>query len=103
MASTFKDDNYLVVHCSAGVGRTGGPPDHLTTCPPSGTFLALQHLTELVRSGESSIDILATVLLLRETRPKMVQTLQQYSFLYQVTSRYTNQQIHYHFFHGKHH
>jgi len=71
VASTFKDDNYLVVHCSAGVGRTG-------------TFLALQHLTELVRSGESSVDILATVLLLRETRPKMVQTLQQYSFLYQA-------------------
>jgi len=71
VASTFKDDNYLVVHCSAGVGRTG-------------TFLALQHLTELVRSGESSIDILGTVLLLRETRPKMVQTLQQYSFLYQA-------------------
>ena len=27
----------------------------------AGTFLALQHLTELVKSGESSIDILSTV------------------------------------------
>jgi len=64
-----------VVHCSAGVGRTG-------------TYLALQHLTEQVKAGAESIDILGTVLLLRELRPKMVQTQEQYSFIYQVMDEF---------------
>lgn len=71
VVEAHRDDSYSIVHCSAGVGRTG-------------TFLALQHLTELVKNGESSIDILSTVLQLRELRPKMVQSLQQYMFLYQA-------------------
>jgi len=79
VAETHRDDNYTIVHCSAGVGRTG-------------TFLALQHLTELVKSRESSIDILSTVLQLRELRPKMVQSLQQYTFLYQAMDMFIKMQ-----------
>lgn len=75
VAIQYKDDHYSVVHCSAGVGRTG-------------TYLALQHLTEQVKAGAESIDILGTVLLLRELRPKMVQTQEQYSFIYQVMDEF---------------
>lgn len=49
----------------------------------SGTYLALASLTEQITSGYGTIDIMETVLKLREKRPKMVQTQEQYLFLYQ--------------------
>lgn len=80
VASTFKDSDYTVVHCSAGVGRTG-------------TYLALASLTEQVQGGCGSIDIMETVLKLREKRPKMVQTQEQYLFLYQCMAVFVRRWI----------
>lgn len=75
VAANFRDADYSVVHCSAGVGRTG-------------TYLALHSLTEQIKAGCDSIDILDTVLKLREKRPKMVQTAEQYTFLYQALATF---------------
>ncbi|XP_017960654.1 phosphatidylinositol phosphatase PTPRQ [Drosophila navojoa] len=61
----------IVVHCSAGVGRTG-------------TFIGLDLIMQRLKS-ESKINIFETVKKLRFQRMKMVQTLQQYTFLYSCT------------------
>ncbi|EDV98240.1 receptor-type tyrosine-protein phosphatase eta [Drosophila grimshawi] len=68
-----KRPNYspIVVHCSAGVGRTG-------------TFIALDLIMQRLKS-ESKINIFETVKKLRFQRMKMVQTQQQYAFLYACT------------------
>ena len=49
----------------------------------SGTYLALLSLTQQIQAGCDSVDIMQTVSQLREKRPKMVQTQEQYLFLYQ--------------------
>lgn len=61
----------IVVHCSAGVGRTG-------------TFIGLDLIMQRLKS-ESKINIFETVKKLRFQRMKMVQTQQQYTFLYACT------------------
>ena len=55
----------LLVHCSAGVGRTG-------------TYIALHNLLQQRKEGE--VDILKCVAKLREQRYQMVQTVQQYRY-----------------------
>ena len=50
----------------------------------AGTYLALASLTQQVEAGCQAVDVLGTVLQLRARRPKMVQTQEQYTFLYQV-------------------
>ena len=45
-------------------------------------------LNQQVQAGCDSVDILHTVLQLRERRPKMVQTQEQYSFIYQCLSHF---------------
>ncbi|XP_052763599.1 receptor-type tyrosine-protein phosphatase alpha-like [Mya arenaria] len=57
-----------VVHCSAGVGRTG-------------TYIALDILTK-EGEAEGAIDIAGCVTKMRKNRPNMVQTLGQYQFLH---------------------
>ncbi|KZL78684.1 protein-tyrosine phosphatase 2 [Colletotrichum tofieldiae] len=73
-------ENPRIIHCSAGVGRTG-------------TFITLEHLIrELDKGaldnydgdGEGDDLIFATVDTLREQRRSMVQAESQYLFLYQV-------------------
>lgn len=69
--------NPRIIHCSAGVGR-------------SGTFIALEHLLAQVESGailDAKVDedmIYDVVNCLREQRMLMVQTEGQYQFLYEV-------------------
>ncbi|CAI8053567.1 Receptor-type tyrosine-protein phosphatase alpha, partial [Geodia barretti] len=58
----------LLVHCSAGVGRTG-------------TFIAIDHVLEQ-RETEGVVDIPGVILKLRQQRTKMVQTLDQYIFIH---------------------
>uniref|UniRef100_A0A5S6QYN0 protein-tyrosine-phosphatase n=1 Tax=Trichuris muris TaxID=70415 RepID=A0A5S6QYN0_TRIMR len=58
----------VVVHCSAGVGR-------------SGTFIALDQLLQSVRSADI-IDVFGTVYQMRKERVWMVQSEQQYVFIH---------------------
>ena len=64
-----------LVHCSAGVGRTG-------------TMLALNKIMEDIDRGSKDIDIFNTVLNLRSERVFMVQKLVQYEFLHVCTDYY---------------
>ncbi|CAF3445160.1 unnamed protein product [Rotaria socialis] len=70
----FGQDGPIVVHCSAGVGRTG-------------VFLTLSIVLERVRY-EGVIDVFQTVKLLRTQRPALVQTEDQYQFCYRSALEY---------------
>ena len=66
----------IVVHCSAGVGRTG-------------TFIALYKIMQRINEGNiDDIDIYNVVFALREDRTLMVQKKAQYKFLYQCVAEY---------------
>jgi protein tyrosine phosphatase len=66
----------ILVHCSAGVGRTG-------------TFIAMDHLLEQAKK-QNGIDVYACVTSLRESRMHMVQSLDQYRFIHRaVLEAYT--------------
>ncbi|NXA06434.1 PTPRU phosphatase, partial [Sapayoa aenigma] len=60
----------VLVHCSAGIGRTG-------------TFIALDFLLKMGKS-EYKVDVFHCVQQLREQRVSMVQTKEQYIFLYEA-------------------
>ncbi|BET01485.1 protein-tyrosine phosphatase 10d [Nesidiocoris tenuis] len=60
----------IVVHCSAGVGR-------------SGTFIALDRILQSLNHGTDSVDIFGIVWGMRKERVWMVQTEQQYICIYQ--------------------
>ncbi|XP_037837161.1 receptor-type tyrosine-protein phosphatase O [Kryptolebias marmoratus] len=66
-ANRIKDP--IIVHCSAGVGRTG-------------TFMALDRLMQHIREHEF-VDILGMVSEMRSHRVSMVQTEEQYVFIHQ--------------------
>ncbi|XP_052243587.1 tyrosine-protein phosphatase Lar-like isoform X4 [Dreissena polymorpha] len=61
--------NPTVVHCSAGVGRTG-------------TFIAVDHLLQHIRDHED-VDIFQLVLDMRKHRCNMVQTEDQFIYIYE--------------------
>ncbi|XP_051579937.1 LOW QUALITY PROTEIN: phosphatidylinositol phosphatase PTPRQ [Myxocyprinus asiaticus] len=65
------DNTTIVVHCSAGVGRTG-------------VFIAMDHLVQHMRDHDF-VDIYGLVAELRSERMCMVQNLVQYMFLHQST------------------
>ncbi|KAI1719472.1 protein-tyrosine phosphatase domain-containing protein [Ditylenchus destructor] len=67
----------VVVHCSAGIGRTG-------------TFIVLDILMNRIKriGPHCAIDIPKTVRMLREQRATMVQTEAQYRFIYYAISAY---------------
>ncbi|KAK3607688.1 hypothetical protein CHS0354_010677, partial [Potamilus streckersoni] len=60
----------MVVHCSAGIGRTG-------------TFLALDYLVDQAEQL-GSIDVFSCVETLRKQRANLVQNVEQYRFLHEA-------------------
>ncbi|KAE8292694.1 Tyrosine-protein phosphatase non-receptor type 7 [Larimichthys crocea] len=74
------DRGPIIVHCSAGIGRTG--------CFIVGS-IGCQQLRE---SGQ--VDILETVCQLRLDRGGMIQTTEQYQFLYSMLAQYSSQLQH---------
>merc|ERR1719210_2492612 len=60
----------VLVHCVAGAGRSG---------TFAGCFCALEQMSQI---GET--DIFGSVLQLRSVRPQLVETLEQYRFIYEV-------------------
>eukprot|EP00050_Salpingoeca_kvevrii_P020193 m.95675 g.95675 ORF g.95675 m.95675 type:complete len:385 (+) comp8758_c0_seq4:17-1171(+) len=59
----------LVVHCSAGIGRTG-------------TFIAIDQLLERIERSDPCLDVRAIVQIMRTRRTGMVQTSKQYKFIH---------------------
>ncbi|KAM6960909.1 tyrosine-protein phosphatase non-receptor type 5 [Aplochiton taeniatus] len=70
----------VIVHCSAGIGRTG-------------CFIATSILCKQLRS-EGVVDILKTTCQLRLDRGGMIQTCEQYQFVHHVLSLYEKQLSH---------
>ncbi|KAG5270152.1 hypothetical protein AALO_G00189330 [Alosa alosa] len=68
----------VIVHCSAGIGRTG-------------CFIATSILCKQLRN-EGVVDILKTTSQLRLDRGGMIQTAEQYQFVHHVLSLYEKQQ-----------
>ncbi|KAK4878654.1 hypothetical protein RN001_011160 [Aquatica leii] len=66
----------IVVHCSAGIGRTG-------------CFLAILNGIQQLRSN-FNVDVLAILCSLRLNRGGMVQTAEQYELIHRVLSLYTD-------------
>ncbi|XP_076448672.1 receptor-type tyrosine-protein phosphatase alpha-like [Babylonia areolata] len=64
----------MLVHCSAGIGRTG-------------TFIALDMLTHQADTT-GKVSVFPTVRRLRNQRVNMVQTLSQYKFLHEVVQEW---------------
>uniref|UniRef100_A0A0X3NNL7 protein-tyrosine-phosphatase n=2 Tax=Schistocephalus solidus TaxID=70667 RepID=A0A0X3NNL7_SCHSO len=69
----------IVVHCSAGIGRTG-------------TFIVIDMLINYIKrmGPQCDIDISRTVQAVREQRSGMVQTETQYRFIYKAVQSYVS-------------
>ncbi|XP_026223963.1 tyrosine-protein phosphatase non-receptor type 7 [Anabas testudineus] len=70
----------IIVHCSAGIGRTG-------------CFIASSICCQQLRET-GQVDILETVCQLRLDRGGMIQTTEQYQFLYATLAQYSSQLQH---------
>ena len=71
--SSISEGSVALVHCSAGVGRTG-------------TFIALCIIRLLINNNQN-ISIFNEVRKLREQRWGMVHTLSQYEYLYDFAEK----------------
>lgn len=69
------DRGPILVHCSAGVGRTG-------------TFLALDTLIGQIDDGATQINVFECVSQLRYQRNFLVQSIKQYIFVYRAIMEY---------------
>ena len=69
-------DKPIVIHCSAGIGRTGA-------------FCALSTAIERTKT-EGLVDVFHTIKHLPTQRPHMVQTVEQYIFCYRAIKEYVD-------------
>ena len=69
----------LLVHCSAGVGRTG-------------TFIVIDHVMDAIKQG-NKVDLVELIHHIREDRMTMVQHTVQYKFAYQACINYAQSHI----------
>ncbi|XP_046561103.1 receptor-type tyrosine-protein phosphatase T-like [Haliotis rubra] len=84
----LQDKGPMVVHCSAGVGRTGA-------------FIALDYLVDEAET-DHNVNVFMCVSKMRHNRMNMVQTLKQYEFVHDVVleainsrgTRYTSSEFH---------
>ncbi|KAA3679387.1 tyrosine-protein phosphatase non-receptor type 11 [Paragonimus westermani] len=69
----------IIVHCSAGIGRTG-------------TFIVIDMLINYIKTMglNCDLDISRTIQMVREQRSGMVQTETQYRFIYKAVQQYVN-------------
>ncbi|KAK6025761.1 Protein-tyrosine phosphatase [Ostertagia ostertagi] len=71
----------VLVHCSAGVGRTG-------------TIISVNYIRELIKSAElESLDLFDLVMNLRKQRASMVQTQDQYQFVHKCVAYYCRRHL----------
>ncbi|XGW30376.1 hypothetical protein V3C99_009393 [Haemonchus contortus] len=76
-----KTDAPVLVHCSAGVGRTG-------------TIISVNYIRELIKSAElESLDLFDLVMSLRKQRASMVQTQDQYQFVHKCVAYYCRRHL----------
>lgn len=73
----IRDSKPTIVHCSAGIGRTG-------------TFIVIDILLKLIdcKGIDTEIDIQNTIQECRKQRSGMIQTEEQYRFVYQAIAAY---------------
>ncbi|XP_064434480.1 tyrosine-protein phosphatase non-receptor type 11 isoform X4 [Mirounga angustirostris] len=74
---SIMDAGPVVVHCSAGIGRTG-------------TFIVIDILIDIIREKgvDCDIDVPKTIQMVRSQRSGMVQTEAQYRFIYMAVQHY---------------
>ncbi|XP_038163695.1 tyrosine-protein phosphatase non-receptor type 7-like [Cyprinodon tularosa] len=77
ITNTISGPGPIIVHCSAGIGRTG-------------CFIASSICCQQLRET-GNVDILETVCQLRLDRGGMIQTTEQYQFLYSTLAQYSLQ------------
>ena len=80
LQSEEKKGKPIIIHCSAGIGRTG-------------TLLALTQLKTIIEYQKSNqidlgVSIFSVVRRLREQRMQMVGTLKQYDMIYDIVEKW---------------
>ena len=78
IANKISDMDHIVVHCSAGIGRTG-------------TFLAIYTALNFLKDSKE-VDVQEIVENLRKQRMLMVQASIQYEFIYKALEDYMNKE-----------
>jgi len=76
MVDKQKKTGPVIVHCSAGIGRSG------TFCTVHSTIVKYKYDLATKPEASPAFDILHTVVYMRQQRPGMVQTKEQYMFCY---------------------
>ncbi|PIC37606.1 hypothetical protein B9Z55_016176 [Caenorhabditis nigoni] len=77
----YSPESPILVHCSAGVGRTG-------------TIIAINYIREQMKAQSlTEIDIFGLVIALRRQRASMVQTQDQYQFVHRCIASYCRKHL----------
>jgi protein tyrosine phosphatase len=77
MINILNNNRTIVVHCKAGLGRTG-------------TFIGIHHILTKIEKGEYDNDFIEIVHKMRHSRIGMVQTKQQFSYIIDVVCHKIN-------------